>query len=86
MKLSIHLKLTSKLSPGFHVTATLQCMQNGSQTIIFLHLHLVFTALVNNITQRPSSDTLHLLIVTVEELQELFNPSKVVYLETRVEC
>lgn len=81
----MYLKLTSKLSPGLHITAALQCTQNGAQAIIFLHLHLVFTVLVNNITQSPSGDTLHLLIVLAQEVQELSNPTEIVHLETTVD-
>ncbi len=64
----------------------LQCTQNDGQAIIFLHLHFVFAALVNDITKSSGGDVLHLLIVTVEEQQELSNPAEIVHLETGGGC
>ncbi|TNN75488.1 hypothetical protein EYF80_014300 [Liparis tanakae] len=67
------------------ITAALQYARNGGQARVFLHLHLVFAALVNDIAQSAGGGALHLLVVAAQERQELPDPTEVVHLQTRAD-
>lgn len=65
---------TCELSPGFSVAVRLQQAQDRANTFLIIQLHLVFAALVDDISQGGGSSLLYLVTVRVQQLQKLRDP------------